>query len=79
MRIEAEPIQFNEIACSFCGRSRTASWEVVLMDGEHAFICYRDYKDLSDAELILADRRIGEMVWEEAQELRQVLDKEGYE
>ncbi len=79
MRTEAEPIPQNEIACSFCGSSKTASWEVVLTDGEHAFICYKDYNDLLDAELILADRRIGEIVWEELQELRQLLDKEGYE
>jgi hypothetical protein len=78
MRTESEPINQNEIVCSFCGPGKTASWEVLLTDGEHAYICYPDHKLLSDAELILGEKRIGEMVLEDVLELRQFLnDNEG--
>jgi hypothetical protein len=76
MRTEKEPIIQNEseIICSFCGPPTIASWEVVLTDGEHAYICYPDYKNLLEAELILGDRRIGKMVWEDVVELREFLN-----
>jgi len=68
MRMEKEPVAQNEIACSFCGPGKNASWKVALTEGKHAWICYRDYNGLLSAELILTYRRIGEIVWEEVQE-----------
>ena len=67
---EHEPIKENEIACGFCGPKILASWEVLLTDGERVFLCYPDYLALEDAELIVGERRIGEMTWEESVELR---------
>jgi hypothetical protein len=77
--IEKEPITENEIVCGFCGPKRLAAWDVALTDGERVFICYPDYLVLDEAELIVGERRIGEMVWEEVDELREFLDKEKYE
>ena len=79
MRTEKEPVKENEVACGFCGPSKAASWEVLLTDGEHLFLCYQDYLDLDNAELILAEKRIGAMTWEESNELRAFLNKEEYE
>jgi hypothetical protein len=79
MRIEKEPITENEIACGFCGPKKLAAWEVALTDGERLFICYADYLALDEAELIVGERRIGEMVWEEGEELKEFLNNQKYE
>ena len=77
--IEKALITENEIGCGFCGPKRLASWEVALTDGEQLFVCYPDYKVLDDAELIVGERRIGAIVWEELIELREFLNNQEYE
>ncbi len=79
IRIESEPIKENEIVCGFCGPGSIASWDVMLDDGEQVYVCYKDYLALRNVELILYERRIGEMVWEEVSELRECLNKMEYE
>ncbi len=73
--VEQEPFKENEIVCGFCGPGTLALWEVVLTDEEHLFLCENDHKTLRDAELILADRRIGDMTWEDSLELKKFLNQ----
>jgi hypothetical protein len=77
--MDNEPIKEDEIVCSFCGPKTNASWHVVLTDGEELFICEGDHHALEDAELILGDRRIGEITWEEICEYRKFLDDLEYQ
>jgi hypothetical protein len=73
--VEREPLKENEIVCGFCGPGTLALWEVVLTDGEQVFLCDNDYQGLLRAELILANRRIGDMTWENNLELREFLNE----
>ncbi len=75
MRSEREPLKENEYVCSFCGPGTIALWEVVLTDDEHVFICDNDHEALENAELILADRRIGDMTWEDDIALKKFLNE----
>ena len=75
MRFDREPIKESEYVCGFCGPGTIALWEVLLTDDEHVFLCDNDHKALLDAELILADRRIGDMTWEDNVELKKFLNQ----
>ena len=75
MRFEREPIKESDIVCSFCGHGIIALWEVILTDNERAYVCDKDHKALSDAELIFFERRIGDMTWEDNVELKKFLNE----
>ena len=80
MRFDREPIKDNEIICDFCGPGTIALWEVILTDEEEEiYICDKDHKALADAELIVFERRIGAVTWEDATELREFLDRQEHE
>ncbi len=73
--IEWKPIKEEEIVCSYCGPGTFALWEVILTDDEQVSVCDRDHEDLLDKELILFERRIGDMTWEENIELKEFLNE----
>ena len=73
--VEREPLKENEIVCGFCGPGTIALWEVILTDDEQVFLCERDRNTLLDAELILFERRIGDMRWEDNVELKEFLNE----
>ena len=76
MRFEREPIKESEYVCGFCGSGTIAQWEVILTDDERVYICEKDYKALSNAELIFFERRLGDMTWEDNIELNFLNDHE---
>lgn len=73
--VDREPLKEDEIVCGFCGPGTVALWEVALTDGEQVFLCEKDHQALLDVELVLADRRIGDMRWEDNLELKEFLDE----
>jgi len=74
--LENELIEECGRVCSFCGPGTFASWDLMLDDGEQVYVCYPDYLALKSADLIVDERRIGEMTWEEYLELRDFLNKQ---
>lgn len=74
MRFEREPLRESEYVCGFCGPGTNALWEVILTDEEQLFVCDKDHKSLLQAELILFERRIGDMTWEDNIEIKKFLN-----
>jgi hypothetical protein len=75
--MEEEPIKETEIDCDFCEPGTLALWDVVTEDGV-MFVCNKHHMSMTEANLILLERRIGDVTWEEINEVRGMLNKEDY-
>ena len=64
MERDDEAERVRELSCTFCGPGTWSVWEVVTEDGVF-FACDRHHVELSEANMILLERRIGQIKWSE--------------
>ena len=57
-KTEDELTQEKHFSCTFCGPSKGATWEAVTDDGVF-FVCDKHHVVISEAEVILLERRKG--------------------
>ena len=64
MMPEDRPLQERELSCTFCGPGTWATWDVVTDDGV-VFVCDRHHVEMSQAKMILLERRMGDATFKD--------------
>jgi hypothetical protein len=54
----------SDLSCTFCGPGTWALWDVIAEDGVF-FVCDRHHVEMSEANIITLERRIGKTPWKE--------------
>ena len=62
METEDERIDERELSCTFCGPGTWSVWDVVTEDGVF-FVCEKHHVEMSDANIIQLERRVGQKSW----------------
>ena len=57
------PNRATEITCDFCRPGTLAAWDVITEDTV-LFVCNKHHADMSEANVIRLERRIGEETWD---------------
>ena len=65
---EDEVIQDRDLSCTFCGPGTWSLWEVVTEDGVF-FVCDRHHVEMSQANIIEFEKRVGQKTWSDFEDL----------
>ena len=72
---EDEPTWESELSCTFCGPGTWAMWDVVAYEGVF-FVCDKHHVEMSEANMVRLERRMGKKTWKRIPEPREILYEE---
>lgn len=52
----------RDLSCTFCGPGTWAVWEVIAEESVF-FVCEKHHVEMSEAEILTRERRIGKTTW----------------